>query len=117
MDTRTGLIHEMQPGETLRDLERRLNAHPGDLSSAIQRADERTPGSVSVPRELFGWLVEYALELRGAWFWKANSTHRNCETMTKLDNHLKEAIALRDSPNAPHEPRGANDQRPETSRM
>lgn len=53
--------------------------------------------SVNVPKELFSWLVEYSIELRGAWSWKANSTHRNCEVMQKLDCHLKEAIAIRDS--------------------
>lgn len=56
-------------------------------------------GSVNVPKELYGWLVEYALELRGAWHWKLNSTRSNCETMTKLDNDIKQAVALKDSPN------------------
>lgn len=57
------------------------------------------PETLVVPKELFEWLVEYALDLRGEWHWRVNSTQRNCEIMTKLDNHLKEAIALRDSVN------------------
>lgn len=57
-------------------------------------------GSVTVSKELYGLLVEYAMELRGAWAWKANSTHRNYETMAKLDDHIKEAIVLRDMPNS-----------------
>ena len=31
MDTRTGLIHQLVPGETLDDLARRLNAEPSDV--------------------------------------------------------------------------------------
>ena len=31
MDTRTGLIHEMLPGETLAEMEKRLNARSGEI--------------------------------------------------------------------------------------
>lgn len=56
MDTRTGLIHEMQPGETLRDLERRLNAQPGDLVPVARQADGVCPkckGTGAVRRGMF----------------------------------------------------------------
>lgn len=56
MDTRTGLIHEMQPGETMRDFERRLNAQPGDLVPVARPADGVCPkckGTGSVRRGLF----------------------------------------------------------------
>lgn len=56
MDTRTGLFHELQPGETLPDLQRRLNAKPGDLVEAARSADLRCPickGVGAVRRGLF----------------------------------------------------------------
>ena len=56
MDTRTGLIHEMQPGETLRDMERRLNAQPGDLVPVARKSDGVCPkckGTGAVRRGIF----------------------------------------------------------------
>lgn len=56
MDTRTGLIHEMQPGESLEDLERRLNAKRGDLVPVARPADGVCPkckGTGAVRRGLF----------------------------------------------------------------
>jgi hypothetical protein len=55
--------------------------------------------SVNCPRELFEWLTEYAIDLSGEYAWRRNSTPRNNEMMAKLDAHIKEAVALRDSPN------------------
>lgn len=56
MDTRTGLIHEMKPGETLQYLERRLNAQFGDLVPVSRQADGVCPkckGTGSVRRGMF----------------------------------------------------------------
>lgn len=56
-------------------------------------------GSVTVERDLFEWLVEYTLDLRGEWEWKRNSTKRNDEEMARLDEHIFKALQIRESPN------------------
>jgi hypothetical protein len=58
----------------------------------------KTDTRVSVPIDLFEWLVEYALELRGLWGWKRNGTGSNNDEMERLDSIIKQAVALRDAP-------------------
>lgn len=56
MDTRTGLIHEMQPGETMQDMERRLNAQRGDIVPVARQPDgkcAKCKGTGAIRRGLF----------------------------------------------------------------
>lgn len=64
-----------------------------------ERSFAAPAGSVSVPTELFEWLVEYAIELKGEWHWKRDSTRSNNEDMARLGALVSQAVALRDSPN------------------
>lgn len=52
--------------------------------------------TVTIPRELFEWLIEYTVELRGVSEWKRNSTLKNDHDMIRLDAHIEQAIAARD---------------------
>lgn len=64
--------------------------------------DKPEQGTVRVPRGLFNWLVEYAIDLRGAWDWKVGTTIRNRNVMKELDERIKESVELRNSTNKPH---------------
>jgi hypothetical protein len=56
---------------------------------------------VEVGRDLFEWMVEYALELRGERNWKRGTSKRNDEEMDGMDQHINEALRLRDEPSQP----------------
>lgn len=66
-----------------------------------ESANERSAvpsGSVLVPRELFEWLVEYALEVQSQSGWKIGYARYEKE-LADLERHCREAVALRDTPN------------------
>ena len=50
---------------------------------------------VKVPRELFDWLCEYAMDLKGEWKWKDRSP-KNQAAYDRLNKHIAEAVWLRD---------------------
>lgn len=60
---------------------------------------DSTSDTITVPRELYDWLVEYAILLHGTWSWKhsAKTEDRNDEEYSNLSVILKQAVALRDS--------------------
>lgn len=81
----------------------------GGVDSAVDAADEarltaitalngmRVPTHVHVPQDLFEWLVEYAIELKGLWWWKRGRPPRNDNEWKQLEQHVEQAVALRDA--------------------
>jgi hypothetical protein len=55
--------------------------------------------SVCIRRDLFEWLVEYALDAQSANEWKRNGLARHKEEMDRMDAIVKEALIIRDTPN------------------
>lgn len=52
--------------------------------------------NVTVPYDLYEWLVEYAMDLQGEWNWRRNSSPKNNHTMAQLDEHIFQAIQIRE---------------------
>lgn len=55
------------------------------------------PDAVIVPRDLYEWLLDYALALQGEWKWKRNSTLRNNQEMAQMDEHIFKALQVREA--------------------
>lgn len=54
--------------------------------------------TVTVPRELYDWLVEYAISLQAEWMWKSQETRqRYHEDYADLSRRVVEAVAIRDA--------------------
>lgn len=57
---------------------------------------------ITIPRELFERLVEHAINLQGAWYWKRRETRIGyADVMEQLDADVKLAVELRDDKDLP----------------
>jgi hypothetical protein len=55
------------------------------------------PDTVTVPRELYDWLVEYAIHLKAEWLWKGVETrHQYASEYSDLSQRVDEAVKIMD---------------------
>lgn len=52
---------------------------------------------VTVDRELFETLIDYAIELRSKWFWRVNGSERMKMSYARLWQCIEEAVKVRDN--------------------
>ncbi len=57
---------------------------------------EKASESVIVDRDLFEWLVEYAIALRGEWHWKVDAHRKYDQEIGDLDRRIHEGVVIRD---------------------
>ena len=57
-----------------------------------------TDDTVTIDRELFEWLVEYAIELRGQRHYHSTALDgtRRRQEYDRMEEHIKQAVAIRD---------------------
>lgn len=56
-------------------------------------SDENKP-TITIPKELFNWLLEDAMELKGAWDWKNSGYPRYQREYDQLCERIKAAEAI-----------------------